>query len=87
MRTLLKILVLAGGVALAAGAAATPASALGFTLFGAPAYCDEYDPYYCPNYGDYGYSGPYFGWHGNRFGAHHFAGHAGHFGGHAGRHR
>jgi len=89
MRKLSKILVLAGGVALAAGAAATPAAALSFSLFGEPTYCNYYDPYYCPDYGYYGYGAPYGFWRGHRFGGHpfgghHFAGHSGHFGGHGG---
>ena len=86
MRKLARILALAGGVALAAGAA--PASALGFGFgFDSPSYCDSYDPYYCPNYGYFGYE-PF--WGGRQFGGHfegrggHFAGHGGHFGGHGG---
>ena len=61
MRNLVKSLVLAGGVALAAGAVATPAAAqVRLDLnFGAPYY---YSPYYY-GYGYYGYPHYYYRHH------------------------
>ena len=72
MRKFAKILLTAGGLALATGAVATPAlSDVRFNLsFGAPYYGPYYyTPYYYAPYGYYGYYGygPYYYRHHYRY--------------------